>query len=390
MSFDHPRRRFIGRIGQLFTAIAASKWAPQIALAQSQQDTMFAYVGSFTSEDRGAQGNGINVYRIDPGSGDWEHIQNVSDLVNPSFLARDQSGRFLYSAHADMDYATAFAIEPTSGHLTLLNRQNTGGTNGVHLAVDQSNSFLVVSNYASGSMAVLPLNEDGSLAPLSDLVTLSGSPGPHPTEQQSSHPHHNPFDPQGGFFIVPDKGLDAVFVFRLDAENGTLIPADVPSVATQAGAGPRHADFHPTLPHAYVINELDSTMAVYEYDTTTGALEQIQLLSTLPDGFTGRNTTAEVWVHPSGRFLYGSNRGHSSIVGYAIDQSSGLLSPIGWTPTGGQTPRYFGLDPSGSRLYACNQNDHNIVAFMVDQATGTLTPTGQSIETGSPVTIVFS
>ena len=350
---------------------------------------MLAYVGCFTSEDRGARGEGINVYRVDPVSGDWVHVQLVADLVNPSFLALDHGGRFLYSVHADMTYVTAFAIDATSGRLTLLNRQETGGTNPVHLAVDSSNRFLVVSNYASGSMAVLPINEDGSLAPRSDLVELPGSPGLHPTQQTSSHPHHNPFDPEGRFLLVPDKGLDAVFVFRLDVASGRLVPADTLMAAAEPGAGPRHTDFHPTLPYAYVINELDSTLAVYAYDSNNGGLSRRQLLSTLPDDFTGSNTTAEIAVHPSGRFLYGSNRGHDSIVAYAVDQTSGLLTLLGFTPSGGERPRYFGLDPSGTRLYACNQNGHNIVAFGIDPATGALTPTGLRVETGSPVTIVF-
>ena len=188
---------------------------------------------------------------------------------------------------------------------------------------------------------------------------------------------------------MPDKGFDDVFVFRLDVQNGTLVWADTPSVSTQPGAGPRHADFHPTLPYAYVINELDSTLAVYDYDAQTGALIRKQLISTLPDEFTGANTTAEIAVHPSGRFLYGSNRGHNSIVTCAIDQTSGLLTVTGWTPSGGDRPRYFGLDPSGTRLYACNERGHNIVAFRVDQETGALTLIGQVAETGSPVTIVF-
>ncbi len=350
---------------------------------------MFAYVGCFTSEDRGASGEGINVYRVDPVSGDWVHVQLVADLVNPSFLALDHERRFLYSAHGDMTYATAFAIDGTNGRLTLLNRQETGGTNGVHLAVDPSNRFLVVSNYASGSMAVLPINGDGSLAPRSDLVELPGSPGPHPTQQTSSHPHHNPFDPEGRFLLVPDKGLDAVFVFRLDVANGSLVWADTPSVSTEPGAGPRHAEFHPTLPYAYVLNELDSTVAVYEYDSQNGALSRRQLLSTLPNDFTGSNTTAEIAVYPSGRFLYCSNRGHDSIVAYAVNQTSGLLTLLGWTPSGGERPRYFGFDPSGTYLYACNEGGHNIVTFRIDPATGALTPTGQKVETGTPVTIVF-
>jgi 6-phosphogluconolactonase (cycloisomerase 2 family) len=350
---------------------------------------MFAYVGSFTSGERGARGEGINVYRVDPVSGEWTHVQLIADVVNPSFLAVDETRRFLFSVHADLSYVTAFSIDATSGHLTLLNRQDTGGTNPVHLAVDPSNRFLVVSNYSSGSMAVLPINGDGSLAPRSDLVELPGSPGPHPTEPTSSPPHHNPFDPEGRFLLVPDKGLDVVFVFQLDVASGALAPAATPSVRAEPGAGPRHADFHPRLPYAYVLNELDSTVAVYEYDSQNGFLNRRQLLSTLPDVFSGENTSAEIAIHPSGLFLYGSNRGHDSVVAYAIDQTNGLLTHLGWTPSGGERPRYFGLDPSGTYLYACNEVGHNIVAFRIDPVTGSLTATGRIVETGSPVTIVF-
>jgi len=389
---DFSRRRFLSHTGKIFGTIAGLKWLTPLAVAQAPADTApsgFAYVGCFTSEDRGASGDGINVYRVDPVSGAWTHVQLVADLVNPSFLALDRSRRFLYSVHGGMTYATAFAIDATSGRLTMLNRQETGGTNPVHLAIDSSNRFLVVSNYASGSMAVLPINGDGSLAPLSDLVDLPGAPGPHPTQQTSSHPHHNPFDPEGRFLLVPDKGLDAVFAFRLDAANGALEWAATPSVSANPGAGPRHVDFHPRLPTAYVINELDSTVAVYEVDSRNVALNRRQLLSTLPDDFTGTSTTAEIAVHPSGRFLYGSNRGHDSIVAYAVDQTSGLLTLLGWTPSGGERPRYFGIDPSGTQLYACNERGHNIVAFRVDQGTGALAATGTTVETRSPVTLVF-
>ena len=390
---DSPqRRRLLARIGKLFAAVAASNWATRLGFAQTPAESagpLFAYVGSFTTEEREVSGDGINVYRVDPVTGSWAHVQLVADLVNPSFLALDHGRRFLYSVHGDTSYATAFEIDATSGRLTLLNRQDTGGTNPVHLAADPSNRFLVVSNYSSGSMAVLPINGDGSLAPRSDLVDLPGSPGPHPIQQTSSHPHHNPFDREGRFFLVPDKGLDAVFVFRLDVVNGELVWADTPSIGSAPGAGPRHADFHPTLPYAYVLNELDSTLAVYQYDSDNGALDLVQLLSTLPDGFTGENTTAEITVHPSGRFLYGSNRGHNSIATFTIDGSSGHLTLLGWTPSGGDRPRYFGLDPAGTRLYACNERGHNIVAFRVDPDTGALTSTGQIVETRSPVTIVF-
>ncbi|HEY5624071.1 MAG TPA: lactonase family protein [Gammaproteobacteria bacterium] len=386
------RRRFLGHIVRVSAALAASRATVRLASAQQPGDragSLFAYVGCYTSEGRGGQGEGINVYRIDPDTGNWGHVQLVADIENPSFLARDSESRFLYSVHGDLPYATAFAIDAASGRLTPLNRQETGGTNGVHLAIDPSNRFLVVSNYATGSVAVLPINADGSLAPLSDLVELPGVPGPHPTQQTSSHPHANPFHPDGRFLFVPDKGLDRIFALRLDVADGALAWAESPWTTAAPGAGPRHVDYHPTLPITYVNNELDSTVAVYGYDSQSGALDERQLLSTLPEEFSGTNTTAEIAVHPSGRFLYVSNRGHDSIVAYAIDERSGTLSVLGWTPTGGERPRYFGLDPAGAHLYACNELGHSIVAFRVDLRTGALTPTGQIVETGSPVTIVF-
>ncbi len=316
-------------------------------------------------------------------------MQLVKDLVNPSFLALDRRARFLYSVHGDTSQATAFAIELRTGQLTLINQQGTGGKNPVHLAVDPTNHFLVVANYSTGSVAVLPINPDGSLGPLSDLVPLAGEPGPHPIEQAAPHPHHIPFDRLGRFVVVPDKGLDRIFVFRLDTARGKLLAADPPSVAARAGAGPRHVDFHPSLPYAYVINELDSTIATYSYDEEWGALTPLQVVPTLPPGFTGKSTTAEIAVAPSGRTVYGSNRGHDSIGIFAIDQASGVLAPVGCELTRGASPRFFGLDPSGTVLYAANQDSDSIVTFRVDEPSGKLTPTGQVVKTGSPSTIVF-
>lgn len=386
------RRWFLGSMGSLVAAMTVEAVIPNVVLAPARAESggaMFAYVGCYTTEKRNGHGKGINVYRMDPVSGAWSHVQLVDDVVNPSFLAVDGSRRFLYSVHGDMTYATAFAIDGQTGRLTQLGRQETGGKNPVHLAVDPTNRFLVVSNYSSGSVAVLPINRDGSLASLSDLVELTGPLGPDPKEQAGSHPHQNPFDRQGRFIVVPDKGLDRVFVFRLDASAGKLVPANLPYVATRPGAGPRHVDFHPTLPNAYVINELDSTLATYRYDSGSGKLALQQIDTTLPDDFSGNNTTAEVWVHPSGRFVNGSNRGHDSIVIFAIDSVTGLPKRIGWEPTQGSTPRYFGLDPSGALLYAGNQDSDTVVNFRIDINTGRLSPTGQIVQTGSPVTIVF-
>ncbi len=375
--------RYAGVVGVGVLPLAARAAATGAAQAR------FAYVGCYTTRERKGHGEGIGVYRIEPGSGKWVLLQLVKDLVNPSFLALDRQARTLYAVHGDTSQATAFAINPQTGELTLLNQQTTGGRNPVHLAVDPSNRFLVVANYSTGTVAVLPINPDGSLAPPSDLVPLSGEPGPHPVEQTASHPHHIPFDRLGRFIVVPDKGLDRIFAFRLDTTRGKLLAADPPSVAARAGAGPRHVDFHPSLPYAYVINELDSTIATYRYDAERGALTPLQVVPTLPPGFTGKSTTAEIAVAPSGRTVYGSNRGHDSIAIFAIDEASGVLAPAGCEPTQGASPRFFGLDPSGTVLYVANQDSDMIVTFRVDEPTGKLTATGQVVKTGSPSTIVF-
>ena len=351
---------------------------------------MYAYVGCYTSKSRNGRGTGIGVHRMDEVSGAWAPVQIVPDLVNPSMLALDRSGRFLYSAHGgDEDYVTAFAIEESTGRLTRIGKQSTGGKNGVHLAVDATNRFLVVGNYASGTVAVLPIGADGSLGPLSDLVTLTGTPGPDPAQQASSHPHDVPFDRSGRFVVVPDKGFDKVFLFRLDTASGKLVEGRPAAVTARPGSAPRHADFHPTAPYAYVCNELDSTVTTYRFDPEGGVLEPLQVISTLPAGFTAKNTTAEIAVAPSGRFVYVSNRGHESIAIFAVDAASGRLSPTGWEPTQGEKPRFFALDPTGTFLYAANQESDTVVCFRVDRATGTLSATGHVTRTGSPSSIVF-
>ncbi len=352
----------------------------------------FAYVGCYTTPDRDGRGRGIQVYRMDRASGEWAHVQLLEDVPNPSFLALAPDQRHLYCVHGGDTYSqvSAFAIDRTTGQLSFVNSQPSGGHNPVGLSVSSAAPFLVVANYGAGTVGCLPVNPDGSLGPATDVVTLTGEPGPHPKEQTSSHPHHIPFDPACRFFVVPDKGFDRTFVFRVDPTNGKLVPGGTPSVRARPGAAPRHAAFHPSAPYAYVINELDSTVTTYAYDGERGALVERQVISTLPPDFEGRSTTAEIWVAPSGRFVYGSNRGHDSIAIFAIDERDGTLTPVGWEPSGGKTPRYFGLDLSGSYLYAANQGSDTIVTFRVDRDTGTLTPTGQVIETGSPVCIVFA
>jgi 6-phosphogluconolactonase len=389
---DIPRRDFLGGAAGLMAALATGGCAPMANPSTKpsvQSMPKFAYVGSYTTKERNGQGEGINVYQVDPGTGNWTHMQLLKDIVNPSFLALEPGERFLYSAHGDGDEATAFQIDAPSGRLNVLNRQPTGGKNGVSLDVDPSDRFLVLANYGSGTVAVLPISPDGSLAKLSDLVTLPGKPGPHRTEQASSHPHDVAFDPSGRFLVVPDKGLDMVFVYRLDTASGKLVAANPPSVASRPGAGPRHVDFHPRKPYAYVLNELDSTITTYALDADRGELKPLQVITTLPPAFTGHSMTSEIEVAPSGRFVYASNRGHDSLAIFSIDEATGALSSVGWEPTQGKTPRFFAIYPAGTFLYAANQNSHTIVTFRVDQVSGKLTPTGQVVKTGSPVTIVF-
>jgi 6-phosphogluconolactonase len=364
--------------------------APVPAAAQTPSgSSMYAYVGSFTSAERKARGDGIHVYRVDPATGAWTHVQHVGNLLNPSYLALSHDQHVLYSVHGDGDYASAFALDPKSGEAKLLGRAATGGKNGVREALDPSGKYLVVANYSSGSVAVLPVGPDGTLRDQHQLVQLPGEPGPHKVEQQSSHPHDIVFDPSGRFVLVPDKGLDRVFVFRFDSATGKLTPTEQGSVQSRPGAGPRHVAFHPKLPIVWVLNEINSTLATYRFDPESGNLKPLQVITTLPTDFTGYSTAAEIAVSPDGRYVYGSNRGHDSIAMFSTN-AEGLLSPVGWQPTQGKEPRFAGLDPSGHFFNAANEQGDTVVTFKVDPASGKLTPTGQVIKNASPVTIVYA
>jgi 6-phosphogluconolactonase (cycloisomerase 2 family) len=351
----------------------------------SKPPAWFAYVGAFTSKERGGNGDGLNVYRLGANPGDWTHIQLV-EAVNPGFLALDRKRRFLYAAHGDADFASAFGIDQQTGKLSLLNQQPTGGVNGVHLALDSGNRYVVVANFTSGHVTVLPIREDGSLGPYSDLIAVEGQPGPRKV-QQHGEPHQVVFDPSGRFIAVPDRGFDKVHIYTLDAGRGKLLVHD--SVTSRPGAGPRHLDWHPSKPYAYILDELNSTITSCRWDSARGVLAALEVLSTIPATFLGFNSCAEVWVDPEGKFVYGSNRGHNSVVIFAINQTTGTLTPVAWEPTQGSWPRFCRFDPSGEYFYAANQRTDNIVIFYVNQLDGTLSPTGKSVKVGSPTCIVF-
>jgi 6-phosphogluconolactonase len=356
--------------------------------SSSKGSAMFAYVGSRTTRERNARGEGISVFKVDQRNGDLALVEVVRDLVNPSFLTLDRSGNFLYAVHGDLSDISAFKVDKASGKLQFINRQSTGGKNPVHLAIDPSGRYIVVSNHLSSSLAVLPIAADGSLGEVSQLVNLTGPLGPHRVEQKLSKPHFNPFDPSGRFVIVQDKGLDRTFSFRF--ADGKLTPAETAFVVSREGSGPRHMAFHPTLGMAYVVNELDSTVTSYSYSASNGALNPSQILSTLPSTFTGNSRASEIEVDAGGRYLYASNRGYDSIAVFSIDQVNGLLSLVSVAPASGKTPRFFKLGPDKRFLYALNEDSDTIVAFKVDSASGKLEPTGFSVSSGSPVCMVFS
>jgi 6-phosphogluconolactonase len=377
---------WMGGTGELARAQGSS--TEPTRASRSGDHGMYAYVGSRTSRDRNARGDGISVFRIDPRDGSLELVQLVGDLVNPSFLALSADGRHLYTVHGDESGVSAFGVDRTTGKLSFINRRDTQGDNPVHLALDPTGRHLIVSNHLGSSLAVFALAADGSLAPLSQLVHLTGPIGPHRIEQKQSKPHFNAFDPSGKFVLVPDKGLDRIFGFRFEA--GMLTRAPSPLVVTREGAGPRHLAFHPTKNLVYVVNELDSTVTAYRFSPDSAALEPFQILSTLPSKFTGNSRASEIAIDPAGRTLYASNRGDDSIAIFGIDPATGALDFKGADSSQGRTPRFFTLSPDGRHLFALNEDSDSIVGFAVEASSGRLSPNGLKLKVGSPVCMVFS
>jgi 6-phosphogluconolactonase len=326
------------------------------------------------------------VFAVDEPSGELRLVQVVGDLVNPSYLAANRAADRLYAVHGDGQQASAFRIG-AGGRLDAIGSVACGGRNPVHLALDPAERFLVVPNHLSGSLAVLPVDVDGGLGAVAQSVSLPGEPGPHRVEQPYSKPHYTLFDPSGRWVIVPDKGLDRIFSFR--CEGGRLAPAAQPWVQAREGAGPRHAVFHPRLPRAYVLNELDSTVTSYAFDAASGALQPLHVLSALPATCTGNSRAAGIQVGADGRHLYTSNRGHDSIAVFDLDGDTGLPRFVEATPSGGRTPRFFTPSPDGRWLYVLNEDSDTIVRFAVDPAAGTLAPVGAPLPCASAVCLVF-
>lgn len=361
------------------------------AVSRARAAERVAYVGTYTTDGRS---DGIYRLRVNTESGALQLDGVAAKAANPSYLALHPNGRTLYAANEVSEFerqqsgaVSAFAIDAGSGGLTLLNRQASQGKSPCYVSVDRSGRYVLVANYAGGSVSSLPVRRDGGLGVARSVIQHEGS-GADPVRQSAPHAHCIVPDPANRYVLVVDLGTDAVLTYRFDADTGSLTIV-TPGTATKPGAGPRHLAFHPNGRFAYVVNELDSTISAFAYDAEHGALEEVQVTAASPGGTATPNHPGDVHVAPSGRFLYGSNRGDDTIAVFAIDASTGALAPVQQIATGGRTPRTFTLDPSGRFLLAPNQRSDSIVSFAVDAASGRLTPTGSRVEVPTPVCIVF-
>ena len=374
-----------------FLSIAAL--APGAGPAAAAGRTVMVYVGTYTGGPSASKG--IYRLRLDLDSGALTEAGPPTESVSPSFLALHPSGRYLYAVNETdgppkgEGGVSAFAVDARTGALTPLNKESSRGGSPCHLALDARGRYVLVANYGGGSVAVLPVQPDGRLSPPTTFVQHEGH-GADPGRQKEPHAHWVDIDKANRFALVADLGLDEVLVYKFDPAKGGLTPNQPPAARLAPGAGPRHAAFHPDGRHVYVINELQSTVTAFSYDPATGALGELQTLSTVPAGYTEPTNTAEIAVRPDGKFLYGSNRGHDSIAIFAVDAATGKLTAAGHQPTRGKKPRNFAIDPTGTWLLAANQDSDSIAVFRIDRASGALSPVGQPFSVPRPVCVLMA
>ena len=379
-------RRFIS-VFVAFIALTSSVTGCQAADAPGK---LRVYFGTYT----GKESKGIYVSEMDLKSGTLTEPQLAAETVNPAFLAVHPTKKYLYCVGEISEFegkktgaVSAFAIDAATGLLAPLNKQSSVGTGPCHLVVDATGKAVLVANYGGGSVASLPIAADGKLGAAASAIQHQGS-SVNKGRQEAPHAHSINLDKANRFAFCADLGLDQILIYKFDAAAATLAPNDPPYGVVAPGSGPRHFAFHPSGKFAYVCNEMTSGITAFNYNATAGAIEEIHTLSTLPEPVKG-NSTAEVQVHPSGKFVYVSNRGHDSLAIFTIDQVTGKLTAAGHQKTGGKTPRNFGIDPTGQFILAANQSTHDVFVFRIDQATGQLTATGQSVKVGSPVCVKF-
>lgn len=358
----------------------------------SAAENFWVYVGTYT---QGSDSLGIYQLQMEGDTGKLSYVNTTVDVVNPSFLAIHPSKKYLYAVNEIGNYQgkktgaiSSFSINARTGHLKFLNQQSSKGAAPCHLVVDATGKYVLVANYSGGNVCSLPIQNNGTLKTSGSFIQHAGSS--ITSRQTAPHAHSINLDPSNRHAVVADLGIDQLLVYKFNQADGTLTPNSIPGIKMAPGAGPRHFTFHPTGKWGYVINELNRTVTAMNYNSKNGAFQKLQTISTVPEGTRAKgNSTAEIQVHPSGKFLYGSNRGPNTIAMYQVNQQTGKLTAIGYQPTGGEIPRNFKIDPTGNFLLVANQNTHNIVVFQIDSNTGLLKTTGMEIHVPKPVCIKF-
>jgi 6-phosphogluconolactonase len=361
----------------------------------AKRSKSLVYIGTF----RGETSKGIYAFRFDSSSGELDPLGLAAAASRPLFLAVHPNHRFLYAVsrpnpvdRQHIGVVLAYAIDFATGKLTELNSLPSRGIDPAYLSVDQKGENLLVANFGSnsggGNVSVFPIKQDGSLAEASDFVQFSGT-GVHPQRQQGPHSHAINASPDNRFVFVADLGLDKLFVYSFDSRHGKLTPNNPAFAALQPGSGPRHIVFHPSGRFLYVISEIHSTITTFAYSRRAGELKELQTITTLPPDFKGTSSAAEVQIHPQGKYLYASNRGHDSIAVFAIDPNAGTLTLIELVPAQGKTPGTFAIDPGGSWLLAANQASDSLVLFRLDPNSGKLQAAGRSLTVGTPSCVRF-
>lgn len=385
------RRNFIKAASTGAVGLSFSESRAQKSYAMSKAKELIVYIGTYTT----GKSRGIYTGRLNLDSGALALHGSTEGVVNPSYLAIDQQNRYLYAVNETAEFqgkqggaVSAFYINPKTYELQFLNQQFSHGAGPCYVSLDRTGGHVFVANYVGGNLAVFPVQNDGRLGEASDVIQHQGS-SINPQSQKSPHAHSIVLDHANNYAVAADLGIDKLMIYRFDKRRGKLGPHDPPSVQIKPGSGPRHFIFHHNRRHAYVINELASTVTALTYEPKTGTLKEVQTVSALPADFNGVNYSADLHLSPAGKFLYGSNRGHNSIVVFAVNEKAGELTAIQHQPTQGKTPRNFGLDPTGKFLLAANQESDTIVSFKVDRQTGKLLPFEQMADVPTPVCVKF-
>lgn len=382
------------KITRRFFVLAAFIAPPAIlavaAAAQKQGATthFLAFVGTYTNK---TVSKGIYAFEFDADSGTLTAKGVAAETPDPSWVVVHPNGKFAYAANeaGKQSTITAFTMDAKSAKLSQLNQVSALGRDPCHMSFDKTGKYLCVANYSSGNVVVFPVLPDGKLGEPTANVKDAGTVGPNKERQEGPHAHWVSVSPDNHFVLVSDLGLDSMLIYRFDAAKGTLTPNDPAAAKLAPGAGPRHAAFSPDGKLLYVVSELNSTVTAFTYDAAKGALHEVQVVPTLPKDFQGRNDTAEIAVHPGGKWLFASNRGHDTIAVFFVDPGSGKLTRAGDFSTGGKEPRHFAIDPTGRFLLAESQNSNTIVVFRIDASNGALVRAAEVADIPSPVCLAF-